>query len=718
VNEGGGSNLVGVKKSIYREPPTAEGLRKIENDELEWFDPVIYSNYNTGVLEQYFDERNIRKGFYRSKFVWKKVMIGILIGSAFALINQYVGLKIGLITAGAWYVTYLMGLAFGWDATETNIAAGGSLGAEKTSNGFVFTFPAIYLLAYSSVYIGRGGNRIISPESLGPILIIALLAGFLASIMGVLFFIIFRRIWLVEDPLPLPSSQAYVKLIDITNDISTGAVKAARDSLRLVGIFTAATMGFVFLKDFPVLTERVGGQTVSHSIMDVGLPTRIYSDGVFWLPRDISLSRFTILGFTLEPLYFAIGWFLKFRVAFLVGIGSLLSFFVIIPLAVGFNFPVFISNTIDINGQPVLFSGTFSVTDPGLNEVYGIDEGDQHLPAMLSRLRVANVIAIGAILGGGITAFLKMLPVFNSTIKDIRRVKPKSFRKDWIKGKGWYEWPSSHIPIMAVITFIGISLIFSLGGYPVLPSIIFALMLVVFTFVLGAIAVKVGGEIGIPPVSGTSFITITLLIGVFILMGTPSSTAFVMALLGTAIFATAISLSSDIIWDFKVGLYASTRPMHLVKAETIGILIGMPIAVISASIFSYGLANGILDLEAPQAHAFAVYVQVLDGSEAYIVHLLLLGFAIGVFVELLSGMGTAFGLGMYLPIWIILPLMLGGGLRDLWEKKYLEPYAKKRGWSEREKTIKLLRTFMIATGLLVGAALMGTIIAIYVITMV
>jgi uncharacterized oligopeptide transporter (OPT) family protein len=188
-----------------------------------------------------------------------------------------------------------------------------------------------------------------------------------------------------------------------------------------------------------------------------------------------------------------------------------------------------------------------------------------------------------------------------------------------------------------------------------------------------------------------------------------------MALLGTAVFGTAVSLSAEIIWDFRIGLYASTRPVHLVRAETIGILFGAPVAVTSATVLSYGLAQGVLDLEAPQAHAFATYVQVLAGSEAYILHLLLLGFAIGIFVELLTGMGTSFGLGMYLPIWYIMPLIVGGGARDLWEKKYLEPQAEAKGWTEREKTMKMLTTFMIATGLMVGAALMGTIIAIYMI---
>lgn len=706
--------MAGVKKSIYREPPTPEGLKKIEKDELEWFDPAVFANYNTGVLEQYFDERNIKKGFYRSKFVWRKVLIGILIGTSFALIDQYVGMKIGLITSGAWYTAYLLGLAMGWDASETNVSAGAATGADRTCTGFVFTFPAIYLLAYSAIYIGRDKNRIVEPEALGPLLPIAIVSALLAALLGVMFFIIFRRIWLVEDPLPMPSMQAYVKLIDITNDMSVGAIQAAKRNLRLVGMITVATMGFVFLRDFPARTETIGSHTVSKSAMDIALPDKYYSHGTVWVPADNPVSRFTIIGFTFEPIQLALGWFLRFRVAFLVGMGSLLSFFVIMPMAVHYDFPVLIVKNIPLTGgQSEIFTGIFHLNDPGLRTVFNLEPGDVSLPAVLARDRVARIIAIGAILGGGLTAFFKMLPVFKSTIADMRRTKPSGMRKDWIQGKGWYEWPSTHIIVMAAVTFIGITTVFTLGGFPFLQSIVFAAVLVSFTFVFGAIAVKVAGEIGVTPVSGTSFITLTLLVAIFMAMGTSKSVTFIMALLGTAVFGTAISLSSDIIWDFRLGLYASTRPVHLIRAETLGILVGTPVAVTAATVLSYGLAQGVLDLEAPQAHAFATYVQVLAGAESYIVHLLLLGVGIGVFVELLTGMGTSFGLGMYLPIWYIFPLLLGGGMRDYWEKRILEPQAKAKGWSEREKTMRMLKTYMIATGLMVGAALMGTIIAIY-----
>ena len=73
----------------------------------------------------------------------------------------------------------------------------------------------------------------------------------------------------------------------------------------------------------------------------------------------------------------------------------------------------------------------------------------------------------------------------------------------------------------------------------------------------------------------------------------------------------------------------------------------------------------------------------------------------------------AFGLGMYLPMVVTLPMVVGGGLRDYWESRFLDVEVEKKGLSEKERTMKLLNTYMIATGCIVGEALLGTFLAIY-----
>ena len=100
-----------VEKSAYRQPITAEGLKAIENKSLTWLDDDMYNNFNTGLLEQYLEEKNLEESYEVSHWDTKKVMIGVLIGSVFAGVTAYIGLKIGLAISAAWYVAYLLGMA-------------------------------------------------------------------------------------------------------------------------------------------------------------------------------------------------------------------------------------------------------------------------------------------------------------------------------------------------------------------------------------------------------------------------------------------------------------------------------------------------------------------------------------------------------------------------------------------------------------------------------
>ena len=73
-----------------------------------------------------------------------------------------------------------------------------------------------------------------------------------AGFLGVMYFIIFERVWLVEDPLPLPG-EATLKMLDISSDVSTGAVEHARDSLKTIGVWTVVTMVGLFLVEYPLI---------------------------------------------------------------------------------------------------------------------------------------------------------------------------------------------------------------------------------------------------------------------------------------------------------------------------------------------------------------------------------------------------------------------------------------------------------------------------------
>ena len=700
-----------VLRSAYRKPVTPGGLKKMEDGTLEWLDPEMFANFNTGVCEQYLEEKNRDASFVISKWNWKMVIIAIIIGSLFAMINQYVGLKVGMVVSGSWYTIYLLGLALKWDPPQLNIAATAGNGAAMICTGFVFSFPAIYLLAMSPAYEGADGKFLTVVPST-ELLFGAFFATVVAGILGIFYFIIFRRIWLVEDPLPTPGFEGFVQLMDIAKDVTRGAKEQATRSIKTVTIWISGTMIFTFIKDFPLIREGVG----KVPILDYFLGGRFYHGGDVMLPPTTPVvGKYTVLNFSFMPIQAGIGWFMKFRTALIISMGTLVSWLIIIPLAVYFDLPVYIP-MLDSN----ISSGIVRLSQFPLEGVTGA----AMIPAEAANVNVAKIIAIGAILGGGFTGLIKMAPVFKTATADLFKTKGEDTKQhDFVPNKGWYEWPVSHIKIMVVVTFFMVFLIFGLSSGYWLNAFFLSLLLVTTTFFIGAIAVKVMGECGTEPVSATSFIVLMLIVFTFKLLNylhlTNTSDAMIvlLSIIGTTVFGAAISMSGDIILMFKVGGYIGSRPYHLVKAVTLGIIPGAAIAAFFAVLFSNGLAlpadnPAHLDLLAPQANAFAKFVQVLiSGNVSW--ELLLLGVIIGVFVELLIGMGTAFGLGMYFPLGLGLVLLVGGGARDIWEKYYLEPMAKRLNWGDKEKTMALLQTYMMATGLIVGEALMGTIVALY-----
>lgn len=286
-----------------------------------------------------------------------------------------------------------------------------------------------------------------------------------------------------------------------------------------------------------------------------------------------------------------------------------------------------------------------------------------------------------------------------------------------MEGKGWYEWPLSHIPLFMVLTFISMMIIFVVGGFPIIASLVFAVVLLSTTFLLGAIAVRVMGETGIEPVSGTSFIVLLMLLGVFLnfqgFLELTTEEAVLLGLVGTTVFGSAISMSGTVIGDYKNSLYIGNRPYHISKGNILGVVPGTIIGAGIAIFLSIQLANGTIDLIAPQANAFATFSVIFAEGQGDL-YLLGLGFLLGMFVEWATGMGTSFGLGMYLDVPHTLPMLIGGVARDKWEEKKLKPrieaIKEKEGTTaaEKERALILLGTFMIAAGLLTGEAFFGT----------
>jgi hypothetical protein len=243
---------MGVEKSAYRQPVTPQGLKAIEKGTLTWLDDDMYNNLNTGVLEQYLEEKTLEESFEVSHWNTPKVLYGIAIGAVFSGVTAYIGLKLGLAISAAWYIAYLLGMALKWSPSEVNIATSATTGATHASTGFIFTFPAIFLLASDARYELASGPLITNADTFN-LAFVGIVASMFAGFLGIMYFIIFRRVWLVEDPLSLPGFEATLKMLDIASDVNTGAVEHARASLKTIGVWTTLTMFGLFLVEYPLI---------------------------------------------------------------------------------------------------------------------------------------------------------------------------------------------------------------------------------------------------------------------------------------------------------------------------------------------------------------------------------------------------------------------------------------------------------------------------------
>ena len=704
-----------VERSAYRQPATASGLEAIEAGTLTWLDEDMYNNLNTGVLEQYLEEKNLAESFEISHWDTRKVLIGILVGAVFSGVTAYIGLKIGLAVSAAWYVAYLLGMALQWSPSEVNIATSATTGATHASTGFIFTFPAIFLLAYSDNYKVGDGHLLSSVDTLN-LAFIGIIASMFAGFLGVMYFIIFRRVWLVEDPLPMPGFEATLKMLDISSDVSSGSAEAARESLKTVGVWTVLTMGMMFVIDYPIRwSKKLAG--APSSIADWFAMTlsgekwglaSVYTERWIHQPSELADGyapyggitpyekgnpmSYTFLGVEISPTLFAIGWFMKFRAALLVNLGAILAWFWLIPLAVLQDVPVY-------DPEQGVYVNITSLGPTVQWQAFG---------------SIVRTVAIGAILGGGFLGLFKMTPTFVGIFGDIAQAFSGEQGEEFVEGKGWYEWPLFHIPIFMGLSFIAITLIFVVGGYPLLPSVIFSVVLLSTTFLLGAIAVRVMGETGIEPVSGTSFIVLLMLLMIFLNLdvGLTKEESILMALVGTTVFGSAISMSGTVVGDYKNSLYIGNRPYHISKGNIMGVVPGAILGAGVAIFLSKLLADGTIELLAPQANAFAYFTTILaEGQGNW--SALLLGMALGAFAEWATGMGTSFGLGMYLPTPATFPMLIGGAYRSWWEERRLKPVVESvrveegSAAAEKRSAQMLLFTFMIAAGALTGEAFYG-----------
>ena len=628
-------------KRYYRQNLSSKGLKNIESGVIERYSPEFYANLNTGVLEQYLEERN-EKEFDKHEFNWFNVSLPLIIGALFVLITCYIGLKIGMVVGGTWYLIYIIGIALKWSDKQIKIAGSVSGSIASVCAGWIFVYTALYILR-------EQGTVHFSWIETMPV---AIIGSALLSVLAVWVAITLRRIWVIEDPLPLPGFEASLTLLDIAQKAYAGTTKKVKRTIQNVVSLIGLSAGFVFLRDFPLLKGK--------SIFQEFFGGRFYDRGNIMMPKDT--SKYFWANFYLSPMLVGIGWFMMLKGAFIVCLGSIVTWLLINPLAVYFNATAY---------------------DPQIGKTILINN------PMLAYSNIGRMLAIGAIVGSGLAALVKALP----RIKGVTSLsKPQG------------NTLLRNIKLTAGAVFGAFVVLFLITSKSPLVGFLLPLLLILLCFFLSVVLIKIMGETGQCPVSAMGLIVLIILILLLRALGLDPNTTAILGILAVTAFCASVAVSANLFYDFKVGLYVGNQPRNLIKAQLIGVLPGAVLAGVFVSILALNLKE--LDLLAPQANALAAITNAMLGFHVNY-WLLIGGIVIGIMAEVITGRGTAFALGMYFPIGITLPLLLGGVLRFLWEKKLpkLKP---------EEKALKLVNTYAMCTGLIAGESIMAAIVCLFI----
>jgi putative OPT family oligopeptide transporter len=313
-------------------------------------------------------------------------------------------------------------------------------------------------------------------------------------------------------------------------------------------------------------------------------------------------------------------------------------------------------------------------------------------------------IGIGAIFMAGILGIIKSMPVMVRSLS-------VGFREIFRGKKGGVVSEVERTDRDLRMSTILLGLLATTAGlffyFLWISNVKYAIFGVVICFVLSFLFTTVAAYaiaiVGTNPVSGMTLITIILSSVLLIGAGLSGTAGMAVALLIGAVVCTALSLSGSFITDLKIGYWLGATPRNQERFKFTGVLVAS---------LTVGLAIFILDkafsfqsgaLAAPQANVMAAVIKSLMSHEPVTWALYGMGVFIALAVELAGAPTLAFALGMYLPLELTTPLLVGGFLSHL---------VKKSTKDEALSTARNNRGTLVASGFIAGGALVGIILAV------
>ncbi|HVX66285.1 MAG TPA: oligopeptide transporter, OPT family, partial [Bryobacteraceae bacterium] len=581
---------------------------------------------------------------YAPEVTWRAVLWGAFLCTVFAVASAYSGLKVGQVMESAIPISILaIGLARVYRRRSSLLenviitTIGGAAGAVVA--GAIFTLPALYILK-------------LDPHPLQTIFICV--AG---GCLGVLFLIPLRRYFVrdMHGKLPFPEATAITEVL-VTGEKGGSQAKLLLQATLISGVY-----------DFFVTTFQVWKEYINFSFTP--------------LARTLAERARCVFSFDAIAFILGLGYVMGLRSSMILCAGGALSNFVLVPLIwfIGSHLP-----------DTAVYPATIPIPQMGAAEIYR---------------GYVRFIGVGAIATAGIFGIVKSMRVVAGSFA----IAARAFRH----GEAAREERTDRdvsvksillgviVSALAVGVFLG-----NLSGTASILAVGLALTLV-FSFFFTSVAANAIATIARNPVSGMTMLTIILSAVVLLRFGLTGRTGmfFVMAIAGMV--CTALSVSGQFVTDLKTGYWLGATPAAQQKVKYVGVVAAAIAAgltiVLLAQAFQFGESapgDTRTVLASPQASIMKALVEGFMSHQPVAYALFGVGAMIALILEMLGAPALIFALGMYLPLELNTPALVGGFLAH-----FLARCSERKGGPAG--AVIRERGVIIASGLMAGGALGG-----------
>ncbi len=575
------------------------------------------------------------------------VCVGLLMVILFSAAAAYLGLKVGQVFEAAIPIaiiavglTSALGKEGGLGQNVIIQSIGGCSGAVVA--GAIFTLPAIYILGVEVNFMQM------------------FLSSLLGGILGILFLIPFRKYFVKEmhGKYPFPEATATTQVL-VSGEGGGNNAK----TLILSGLVGG-------LYDFIIATFGAWSETVTTTVMQAG--------------QYVADKAKVVLKLNTGAAVLGLGYIVGLKYAFIICCGSFLVWLVIIPL------------------MNVLWGGqVIDLMNSGITQTIGDMSADEIFR------NYARHIGIGGIATAGIIGIIKSFGVIKSAVSLAAGEFSKKPGKEEVNADRTDEDMSMKIIVFGiVITLLAVFAFFAFGGVVenIWQALIGVLIVGIISFLFTTVAANAIAIVGSNPVSGMTLMTLIIASLILVAVGLKGNVGMAAALVIGGVVCTALSVAGSFVTDLKIGYWIGSSP----KKQEIWKFAG--VAVAAATVCGVMLVlnktfgfTGDNALVAPQANAMAAVIQPLmnGGGAPWILYGI--GALIAIALTMCKIPALAFALGMFIPIDLNLPLLIGGAIS--W-------FVSTRSNDEKVNAARQEKGTLIASGFIAGGALMGVVSAI------